>query len=261
MTGIKPGAAASPTFAFVKSALFDPHVQAPLREPLLAKSIFETFVAVDRLRAGARAGALGHPLRGKNLALLLGPDSGAEVPVLRRAAQDLGARVAELRFTAPADPGAPARDDVRVLARMLGRMYDAVDCGHLPPAAARQVEQDAAVPVYRGLALDDHPARVVADLMTLREQRSPPGASILFLGDPSTVRGRRFVAAAREAEFDVRIAGRGQSTRDDATFLVDATHSPHWSLLASACPVDEARRAENHRSVIQAVLLDTIVKG
>lgn len=246
----------------MNSAIFDPPDGAPLHAPLPGGSILQAFSAAERLRAGARAGTLGQPLRGKNLALLPRPDSsGAEIAALRRAAQDMGARVAELRFAAPEEPAVPGRDDIRTLGRVLGRMYDAVDCGQLPPDAARAVEQDAAIPVYRGLSLDDHPARALADLMTLREHRSPLGASIVFLGDPTTARGRYFVAAAREAQFEVRIADRGQSARDEAAFLVDAMRSPRWSLMASACAIDEARRAENHRSVMQAVLLDTIGKG
>ena len=54
--------------------------------------------------------------------------------------------------------------------------------------------------------------------------------------------------------------GTGQPASNDATFLVDARPA-HWSLLASARPLDEARRAENHRCMMQAVLLDTIVKA
>ncbi|NDZ18404.1 hypothetical protein C7T35_25980 [Variovorax sp. WS11] len=252
---VKSRIAAGPTFAVVTSGISI----SPQREPLAARNVLATLAAAERLRTQARAGTAGQSLRGKNLALLLGPSPGADISALRRAAQDLGARVAEVRFTEPAKP-APGRDDVHALARMLGRMYDAVDCEALAPATARRIEQDAGVPVYHGLCLDEHPARVLADLMTLREHRSPPGASILFLGDPKAPRGSHFVSAARAAGFDVLVGG-GQPASKDATFLVDARHSAHWKLLASALPLDEARRAENHRCVMQAVLLDTIVKA
>jgi ornithine carbamoyltransferase len=237
------------TFSISKSPRLDPPATA---------NILATLAAAERLRALARAGTAGQPLRGKNLALLLGPTPCAGIATLRRAAQDLGARVAEVRFTEPTTP-ASGRDDVRVLARMLGRMYDAVDCEALAPATARRIEQDAGVPVYHGLCLDEHPARALADLMTLREHRSPPGASILFLGDPKAPHGSHFVSAARCAGFDV-LVGSEQPASNDATFLVDARHSAGWSLLASGQPVDEAQRTENHRFAMQAVLLDTLVK-
>jgi ornithine carbamoyltransferase len=229
------------------------------REPPAA-SILATLDAAERLRTNARAGTVGQPLRGRNLALLLGPSPGGDIVPLRQAAQDLGARVAEVRFTTPARPRS-GRDDVLALARMLGHMYDALDCEALAPATVRQIEQEAGVPVYHGLCLEEHPACVAADLMTLREHRSPPGASILFLGDPKVPRGNSFVSAAREIGFEVLVGDRGRPASNDATFVVDARHSPRWSLLASAQPLDEARRAENHRCAMQAVLLDTLDKA
>jgi len=253
---VKSWIAAGSTFAVVTSSLS----ASPHREPLAARNVLATLAAAERLRTRERDGTAGQPLRGKNLALLLGPSPSGDISTLRRAAQDLGARVAEVRFTEPAKP-APERDDVLALARMLGRMYDAVDCEALAPATARRIEQDAGVPVYHGLCLDEHPARVLADLMTLREHRSPPGGSMLFLGDAKTPRGSQFVSAARAAGFDVLVGSSGQPQSNDASFLVDARHSAHWSLLASGRPLDEARRTENHRCVMQAVLLDSIVKA
>jgi ornithine carbamoyltransferase len=252
---VKARIAAGPTFAVVTSCTS----AFPHRDPLAAWSIMATMTAAERLRAQARAGTAGQPLRGKYLALLLGPPPSGNIMSLRRAAQDLGARVAEVRFTEPAR-AAGERDDVLALARMLGRIYDAVDCEALAPATARRIEQEAGVPVYHGLCLEEHPARVLADLMTLRELRSPPGASILFLGDPKAPRGSRFVSAARAVGFDVLLGGSQQASIDP-NFLVDARHSADWKLMASARPVDEARRAENHRCVMQAVLLDTIIKA
>jgi ornithine carbamoyltransferase len=176
-------------------------------EPLLAGKVLAVFAAARRLRTDARAGTVGQPLRGKNVALLLDTPPGEETSALHRAAQALGARVAEVRFTEPAasasaSASASGRDDIRTLARMLGRMYDAVDCGTLGPAAVRQIQQEAGVPVYAGLGRDDHPARTLADLMTRAE---------------------------------------------------------HRSSRASPRLVDEALRSENHRCVMQMVLLDTIV--
>ena len=252
--------AAGRNFAVVKSAVVSPSLGKSFCDPPTARSILATFATAQRLRANAQAGTGSQPLRGKNLALLLGALPEGDVATLRSAAQALGARVADLRFTRSQYPAA-GRDDVGALARVLGRMYDAIDCEALPPADTLRIEQAAGVPVYCGLCLDEHQARILADLMTLHEHRSPPGASIRFLGDPKTARGSRFVLAAREAGFEVLLDGQGDPASKDATFVVDARHSPRWSLLAATGPLDEARRAENHRCVIQTVLLDTIVKA
>ena len=63
-------------------------------------------------------------LRGKNLGLLCEPDEREEAQRSRRAARDLGARVAHIR------PGYRRRFGRRhrETGRMLGRLYDAIEC-------------------------------------------------------------------------------------------------------------------------------------
>ena len=252
MTPIKVRIAAGNTFAGVESVLTPPSHPVSPGEPPAAKDILAIFAAARRLRADADAGTLGQPLRGKNLALLLETPPGEAQSALHRAALQLGARVAEVRF---ADPGGSAfvQDDLHGLARMLGRMYDAIDCAALAPATVRQIELAAGVPVYAGLGTDDHPARALADLMTLYEHRPTPGASsIRFLGDPTAVRARAFLRAAQELGF---------AQAQHATFVVDATHGSHWSLCGPAGPLDALARSENHRCMMQTLLLETIVKA
>lgn len=259
LTAIKAPIAAGNTFADVKSVLSIPSHRGSAGEPLAAEDILAIFAAARRLREDARAGTIGKPLHGKNLALLLDTPPGEETSALHRAAQELGARVSEVRFDDPAG-SASAKDNLRCLARMLGRMYDAIDCGTLAPASVRQIEQEAGVPVYEGLGLDHHPARALADLMTLFEHRPAPGASIRFLGDPTTARARAFLPAARAMGFEMGTEERPQAGSEDATFVVDATKGPHWSLCGPAGPLDALRCSENHRCMMQAELLETIVK-
>jgi ornithine carbamoyltransferase len=218
------------------------------------------FADARRLRADAHAGSTGKPLRGRNLALLFAAEADPEPSTLRRAATDLGARVAEVRFSASATL---ANDELGVLARMLGRMYDAIDCGALAPHTVGRIELEAGVPVYDGLGLDEHPAHGLADLMTLCECRPAqnPDATLLFLGDVRTRRGRAFVSAASEIGFDVRMRDQGEVPVEEALFVIDARRVPHWFLWWAGKPVDEARRSENHRCLIQSMLLETIARA
>ena len=254
MIEVKPQSQLWPTVAAVSSARSKPSPHAPVAEPLSAASLTATLAAARRLRCNARAGTAGEPLRGKNLALLLDPAAAPDLQPLRLAAQALGARVAELRYAEPASTG-----DTLALGRMLGRMYDAVDCEGIPEPIARQIEQEAGVPVFQGLCRDEHSARTAADLMTLQEQRSSPGTPLLFLGDSTTMRAGRFVAAARQAGFHVRMDEHGRNDVH-APLLVETRDSPRWTLLAGQ-PIDEEWRSENHRCVIQALLLEALVRG
>ena len=251
LTAIKAQIAAGTTFAGVASVLTPASHHLSSGEPPGAQDILAIFAVARRLRTDASEGRLGQPLRGKNLALLFETPPGGSQSALHRAALQLGARVAEVRF---ADPGGSAfvQDDLHGLARMLGRMYDAIDCAALAPATVRQIEREAGVPVYAGLGLDEHPARALADLMTLHEHRPTPGAlSIRFLGDPTAARARAFLRAAQEL---------GWAQAQHATFVVDAAHGSHWALCGPAGPLDALARSENHRCMMQTLLLETIIR-
>lgn len=255
--GVKVILAAGPTFRGVSTALSIPFHRRWWDEPLDAGRVLAVFAAARRLRADGRAGALGKTLRGRNLALLAGASPGRKESTLHRAALDLGARVAEIRFVEPED-GTP--QDIGTLARLLGRMYDAIDCAALSPATVDRIEQEAGVPVFAGLGLDEHPARMLADLLTLCDCRSPPppAQTLLFHGEPQTGRDRAFLSAAEDMGFAVRVASDPDVASEAGALAVDATRPPHWLLQGPDGPIDEARRAENHRALLQAVLLETM---
>jgi ornithine carbamoyltransferase len=259
LMAVKFAASKPPTVGAVKTVSTPSSRTRSPDGPPSAGKLVALFAAARRLRADSRAGANGNALRGRNLALLLTKPPGQVISPVHRAAQDLGVRVAEVPFETD-----PARQsEIGALARLLGRMYDAIDCGRLPPSMVRRIEREASVPVYAGLGLDHHPARIVADLLTLCEDGSAPGSqtTLLFIGDPQTSRSLPFLAAARELGFALQFAAPGDPASNDAACVVDATRPRTWSLRAHGRPIEAARRSEDHRCVIQSVLLDTIARG
>lgn len=247
------------TVSGVKGILSIPSRRLPADQPMDAGEILSVFAAARRLRADAHTGAISEALHGKNVALLV-KAPGQESAALHRAAHDLGARVAEVLFV---EPDASPQHNIGALGRILGRMYDAIDCGSLATPTVERIELEAGVPVYAGLGLDDHPARMLGDLLTLYEHGAlpKPQATILFVGDPHTRRSRAFLTAARAIGFELKLNESSANPVATEMFAVDATHTRHWSLYMASKPIDEARRSENHRCVMQTVLLDTIVRA
>ena len=93
-------------------------------------------------------------LRGKNLALICAAANDDDALLFQRAALDLGAHVAHIR----PDLSEPSTSAVfKHTARMLGRLYQAVECQGLPPAVVSEVGREAGIPVYDALASRDHP--------------------------------------------------------------------------------------------------------
>ena len=247
-----------PTVASVYSAHSPSslHQQLPDWSPA-ASDIPTLFDTARRVRAELRARPAYQPLRGKNLALLMTCPPGAASALLQAAATQLGAQVALVRYTHRAD--AHTRD-IEALAAAMGRMYDAIDCESLPAPAPQRMARCAGVPVTEDLGSEQHRVCALADLMTLYEHPLPAQAplSIRLVGDADSPRARVFLAAARDIGFDVLAADAGREARHDATFVVDAMRTAHWPLRARGVELDEARRADNHLRLVQAVLLDAM---
>lgn len=113
------------------------------------------------LQRAAQAGRIQPLLRDKNLGLLCEADNG-DAALFRRAAVELGAHVAHIR---PTLSQLSTPQDVRNMARMLGRLYDAVECQGLASDLVQQVASHAGVPIYAGLASRDHPTAALAELL------------------------------------------------------------------------------------------------
>lgn len=141
-----------------------------------------TFV-LDNARAlqlAAEAGELRALLRGRKFGLLCEIDnaSDGDAVLFRRAAMELGAHVAHIR---PSLTELSTPQEVQHTARLLGRLYDAVECQGMAPALVHQVGVDAGVPVYDGIASQHHPTAKLA---------------LLLGGNASTLDKRRFVLQA-----------------------------------------------------------------
>lgn len=197
-----------------------------------------------RLKQAACAGKLPLPLRGKNLALL----GDVRDELLRRAATELGAKVAFL--------SAAGSHGLNGSARLLGRLYDAVDGGPISPAALEQLDRETGVPVFNGLGADDHPTRVLADLLAMKEHTDKPLSAlrVLFVGDLHTPCGEALRQAAALTGIDLRLSGAPAG----ADFVIDASNRMHWTLSDGTGPIDEAERADDRRFIVQALLVNTI---
>lgn len=111
------------------------------------------------LQHEARSGRRQPWLRGKNIGLFGAAEHRAETALFRRAAVELGARVAQI----PLFPqGTLASAEVQLTARLIGRLYDAVDWPDAPADLLERVRADAGIPIYDGLAAARHPTAQLA---------------------------------------------------------------------------------------------------
>lgn len=117
--------------------------------------------AARRLRRAALDGLAHEPLKGRNLGLLSTQDDAPEALLFTGAARALGARVVRL----PAQPWGGDDPAARDAARLLGRLYDAIECQGLPPAQVAWLGRHAGVPVFDTLAGTTHPTALLAEAL------------------------------------------------------------------------------------------------
>ena len=130
------------------------------------------------LQRATGAGTLQPLLRGKKFGLLCQGDNDADVELFRRAATDLGAHVAHIR---PSLSTLSTPLELQHTARMLGLLYDAVECQGMPGDLVQQLGAEAGVPFFDGIATHNHPTALFAHLMG---------------GDASDADNRRFLLQA-----------------------------------------------------------------
>jgi ornithine carbamoyltransferase len=87
-------------------------------------------------------------------------------------------------FLSTADIQLGAKESIEDTARVLGRMFNAIQFRGYKQSTAEALAEYSGVPVYNGLTDSFHPTQALADIMTLEENFGPPlGKKLCFVGD------------------------------------------------------------------------------
>ncbi|ELS57314.1 ornithine carbamoyltransferase [Streptomyces viridochromogenes] len=156
------------------------------------------------LKAAKKAGTETQYLRGRNIALIFEKTSTRTRCAFEVAAADQGASTTYLD---PSGSQIGHKESVKDTARVLGRMYDAIEYRGDSQAKVEELAQYAGVPVYNGLTDDWHPTQMLADVLTMTEHTSKPVKEIAFayLGDARFNMGNSYLVTGALLGMDVRI--------------------------------------------------------
>jgi ornithine carbamoyltransferase len=158
------------------------------------------------LKSAKYAGTEQQRLKGKNIALIFEKDSTRTRTGFEVAAYDQGAHVT---YLGPTGSQMGHKESVKDTARVLGRMYDAIEFRGFSQEAARDLAAFSGVPVYNGLTDEAHPTQAIADLMTMREftHRHLSDLAIVFMGDVGNNVAQSLALAAVKLGADMRLCG------------------------------------------------------
>ncbi|MDQ0987656.1 ornithine carbamoyltransferase [Streptomyces sp. V2I9] len=156
------------------------------------------------LKAAKKAGAEVQRLRGKNIALIFEKTSTRTRCAFEVAAADQGASTT---FLDPAGSQMGHKESVKDTARVLGRMFDAIEYRGDSQQAVEELAAYGGVPVYNGLTDDWHPTQMLADVLTMTEHGEGPlaGTAFAYLGDARFNMGNSYLITGALLGLDVRI--------------------------------------------------------
>ena len=145
------------------------------------KEILHLLDVAEKLKYKKRNGIRHQYLKGKQIALLFAKDSTRTRCAFEVGAKDLGM---EASYIGPTGSQMGKKESIADTARVLSRMYDAMEYRGFDQAIVEDLAKYSDVPVYNGLTTEFHPTQMLADVMTIKEEFGKiKGIKLVFFGD------------------------------------------------------------------------------
>src|SRR4051795_3766593 len=181
-------------------------------------------------------------LVGREIALIFEKDSTRTRCAFEVAAHDQGAHVT---YLGPGGSHMGHKETVKDTARVLGRMYDAIEFRGFGESVADELAAWAGVPIYNGLTDEWHPTQILADFLTMREHVPKPLNEVAFcyLGDARFNMADTYLVGGAKLGMDVRLASpRSLWPSDEFVELAQAIAAESGARITITDDVAEAVR-------------------
>lgn len=157
------------------------------------------------LKRAKYAGTEVEHLKRKNIALIFEKTSTRTRCAFEVAAHDQGAKVT---YIDPNSSQIGHKESMKDTARVLGRMYDAIEYRGFSQEVVDELAAYAGVPVFNGLTDEFHPTQMLADVLTMQEHCEKPLHQIkyAYTGDARNNMARSLLLVGAKLGMDVRLA-------------------------------------------------------
>ena len=144
-------------------------------------------------------------LKGKNVVLLFEKDSTRTRCAFEVAASDLGMNAV---YIGSSGSQMGKKESIKDTARVLGRMFDGIEYRGFKQQTVVDLATYSNVPTWNGLTEDYHPTQILADFMTIIEQKGKlKGIKMAYLGDGRYNMGNSYLIGAAKMGLDYRMCG------------------------------------------------------
>ena len=188
------------------------------------------------LKAKKKAGIPHRLCEGKSIALIFEKTSTRTRCAFEVAAADLGMHPTYLD---PSGSQIGKKESIADTARVLGRMYDAIEYRGYGQTIVEELAKFAGVPVYNGLTNEFHPTQILADFLTIREHFGTlSGKKLVYMGDARynmgnslmvgcAKMGMHFVACAPKKYFpNAELVARCQAVAQETGAVLEFIEDP-----------------------------------
>ena len=193
----------------------------------------------EALKTAKYTGTETRRLEGKEIALIFEKTSTRTRAAFEVAAHDQGAHVTYLD---PTGSQLGHKESIADTARVLGRMYDAIEFRGSAQADVEELARFAGVPVYNGLTNEWHPTQMLADFLTMHEASHKPYDELTyaFVGDCRYNMGRSLLVMGALMGADVRLGGPAdlQPPPDVVKIATDIAERTGATITVTADPAE-----------------------
>ncbi|HUM89474.1 MAG TPA: ornithine carbamoyltransferase [Prolixibacteraceae bacterium] len=142
-------------------------------------------------------------LSGKNIALIFEKTSTRTRCSFEVAAYDQGAHVT---YLGPSGSQIGYKESMKDTARVLSRMFDAIEYRGYGQHIVEELARYSSVPVINGLTTEFHPTQILADLLTMEEHSTKPLNELKFcyIGDARNNMGNSLMIGSAKMGIDFR---------------------------------------------------------
>ena len=144
-------------------------------------------------------------LKGKNVVLLFEKDSTRTRCAFEVAAADLGMNTV---YIGSSGSQMGKKESIKDTARVLGRMFDGIEYRGFKQDTVKCLADYSNVPTWNGLTEEYHPTQILADFMTILEQKGKlKGIKFAYLGDGRYNMGNSYLVGSAKMGLDYRMCG------------------------------------------------------
>jgi len=178
-------------------------------------------------------------LEGQNIALLFEKPSTRTRCAFTVACVDLGAHP---EYLGKNDVQFGKKESTRDTAKVLGRMFDGIEFRGFSQEVAECLAEHSGVPVWNGLTDAFHPTQILADFLTIKEQKGYlEGVNLVYVGDGRNNMANSLLVGAAKVGMNIRICSPKElfPTEDIVAYAEKLAETSNSNILITD-NIDEA---------------------